>query len=77
MKSSPLYHDYSFFQYVFLTSPSCPGRHKTEAKYIAAIKLKWEAFLFFFLVNISKYDFMSDSDNFQSNSKIVKERNYF
>ena len=26
---------------------------------------------------ISKYDFMSVSDNFQSNSKIDKERNYF
>ena len=25
----------------------------------------------------SKYDFMSVSDNFQSNSKIDKERNYF
>jgi len=26
---------------------------------------------------ISKYDFMSVSDNFQSNSKIDKERTYF
>jgi len=45
--------------------------------HIAAIKLKWEAFFLFLINMISKYDFMSDSDNFQSNSKIVKERNYF
>jgi hypothetical protein len=39
------------FQYFFLTSPPCSGRHKTEAKYIAAIKLKWEVFFF-----LNKFD---------------------
>jgi hypothetical protein len=43
MNSNPLYHDYSFFSIFFSDfSPVCSGRHKTEAKYIAAIKLKWE-----------------------------------
>ena len=41
------------FQYFVLTPPPCPGR-KAETKYIAAIKLKWEAFFlsFFFLINM-------------------------
>ena len=46
MNSSPLYHEYSFFSIFFLTSPPCSGRHKTEAKYIAAIKLKCEVVFF-------------------------------
>ena len=39
------------FQKKFLTSPPCSGRHKTEAKYIAAIKLKWEVVFF-----LNKFD---------------------
>jgi hypothetical protein len=46
MKSNLLYHDHSFFSIFFsdFSISPCPGRHKTEAKYIAAIKLKLETF---------------------------------
>ena len=51
MNSNPLYHDYSFFSIFFSDFSPCSGRHKTEAKYIAAIKLKWEVVFF-----LSKFD---------------------